>query len=85
MRKITILSILALMMSCKTYKRHTCLKSWHSSDQSHRISVWEVKVYDRKTRALLTTKIDTVVTLSGPEHASNPFGYIIPVQVFISQ
>lgn len=56
-----------ILISCKsTYERSKCVNSYLDK-YNNKTSIFEIKVYDRKTKKLLYTKMDTVIYNKFPE------------------
>lgn len=68
MKKITIIAlILITMTSCMTMQRTRHLGNF-TDENGTTYSIWEVEKYNRKTKDLISTEIDTLV--STPSYTS---------------
>lgn len=60
MKYLIIFSLLLILSCCKTtYTKSKCVSYWIDK-YNDKIQVFEIKTFDRKTKKLLSTKLDTI-------------------------
>jgi hypothetical protein len=67
MRKIALITILITMVSCVTMQRSRYIGNF-TDENGKTYSIWKVEKYNRKTKELISTEVDTLI--STPSYTS---------------
>jgi len=70
--KIILSIFLFIFVSCKTYDRSTCIKSW-KDNWNYKYTIFETKRYLRKNDSLIMIKTDTVITDLDPKNEASEY------------